>query len=107
MNEVTYVEASRSLAEGMIQNGGNTLTEQIAYGFQKVTSRQPSPAEVATLTKGHNRRLKRYASDLPSANELIQLGESKPDPAIDPVQLAATTTTASILLNLDETITKE
>ncbi|MGK0189692.1 MAG: hypothetical protein ACI9R3_005509 [Verrucomicrobiales bacterium] len=107
MNEVTYVEASRSLAEDMIQNGGGTLAEQISYGFQKATSRQPSPEELATLTKGHNRRLKRYVLDPPSAKQLIQLGESKPDPAIDPAQLAATATTASILLNLDETITKE
>ena len=41
------------------------------------------------------------------AKHLIQQGETKPDETIDPSQLAAMTTTASILLNLDETITKE
>ncbi len=107
MNEVTYVEASRALAEDMIQTGGRTLVEQITYGFRKATSRHPSPKELATLTKGHQRRLTKYLSNAQSAKDLIHQGESTPDPAIDPAQLAATTTTASILLNLDETITKE
>ena len=107
MNEVTYVEASRALAEDMIQTGGRTLADQITYGFRKATSRHPSPEELATLTKGHQRRLTKYLSNAQSATDLIHQGESTPDPAIDPAQLAATTTTASILLNLDETITKE
>ena len=107
LNEITYVEASRSLAEEMIKNGGADLAKQIAYGFSKTTSRQPGQDELATLTKGHQRRLKKYQSDPEAAKNLINQGESKPDPAIDPAQLAAMTTTASILLNLDETITKE
>jgi hypothetical protein len=107
LNEVTYVEASRALAEDMIRTGGDSLAEQITYGFRKVTSRAPSSDELDTLTKGHQRRLKTYQSNAQAADDLIQLGESAPDPDIDSVQLAATTTTASILLNLDETITKE
>ena len=107
MNEVTYVEASRALAEDMIRTGGATVAKQITHGFRKVTSRKPSAEELDTLTKGHQRRLKSYQSNPESASDLIQLGESAPDPAIDPAELAATTTTASILLNLDETITKE
>ena len=107
LNEITYVEASRSLAQDMIKNGGKDLANQIAHGFRKATSRHPEPDELATLTKGHQRRLKKYQSDPEAAKNLINQGESKPDPAIDPAQLAAMTTTASILLNLDETITKE
>ena len=107
LNDVTYVEASRALAEEMIDHGSTDLADQIAYGFQKTTSRRPTEAELSTLTNGHNRRLKRFQSDPDSAKALIKEGESKPSPAIDPAQLAALTTTASILLNLDETITKE
>jgi hypothetical protein len=107
LNDVTYVEASRKLAEDMLQNGGGTPAEQLAHGFRKTTSRQPSASELATLTKGYERRLKRYQSDPESAKNLTLQGDSKADPAIDPPTLAAMTTTASVLLNLDETITKE
>ena len=107
LNEVTYVEASRKLAEDMINHGGRTLAEKIAHGFRKATSRHPSAEELATLTKGFQRRLKRYQSDPEAARKLTALGETKPAPSFDPIQLAAMTTAASVLLNLDETITKE
>ena len=107
LNEITYVEASRSLAEDMINNGGAELANQIAYGFRKATSRQPSTDELATLTKGYQRRLKKFQADPEAAKSLVNQGESKPDPKLAPSELAALTTVASILLNLDETITKE
>ncbi|MGI9240679.1 MAG: PSD1 and planctomycete cytochrome C domain-containing protein [Verrucomicrobiales bacterium] len=107
LNEITYVEAARALAEDMVGNGGDTVAEQITYGFRKATCRQPSASELATLTDGYARRLARYQEDPDAATRLINQGESKPDPTIDAARLAATTTTASILLNLDETITKE
>ena len=107
LNEITYVEASRSLAEEMIRNGGADLANQIAYGFRKTTSRQPGQDELATLGKGYHRRLEKFQADPDAAKSLITQGESKPDPKLDPAKLAALTTVASILLNLDETITKE
>ena len=54
-----------------------------------------SPAEAA------------FRSDVRAAERLIVFGQSKPDPDLDPVQLAAHTMVASIILNLDETVTKE
>ncbi len=48
-----------------------------------------------------------YAADPAQAAKLIAAGESKPDPALRPAELAAWMTVASIVLNLDETITKE
>jgi hypothetical protein len=41
------------------------------------------------------------------AAELLSVGASKSDPRLDPKELAAWTTVASIILNLDETITKQ
>ena len=48
-----------------------------------------------------------FRADRPGAESLLAVGESKADPALDPVELAAYATVASTLLNLDETITKE
>ena len=107
LNEITYVEASRALAQDMMKDGGATLADQIAYGFRKTTSRQPDTGEIETLIAGYQRRLERFQAEPDSATSLINLGESKPDAGLDPTKLAALTTVASILLNLDETITKE
>ena len=107
LNEITYVEASRSLAEQMIQHAPDDLPAQITYGFQKTTARKPTEKELTTLTNGHNRRLEKFKANPAEAKKLINEGDSTPDANLDPIQLAALTTTASILLNLDETITKE
>ena len=107
MNDITFVEASRSLAQDMMKNGGGGIDEQISRGFRKITGRQPSGDELATLRSGYQRRLKRYRAEPDDAIQLITIGESQADPKIDPARLAAMTTTASILLNLDEAITKE
>jgi len=106
MNDVTFVEASRALAEDMVKSG-KTVEQQIAHGFRKITARTPTPDELQTLTKGHARRMERFKADPEAAKSLISQGESKPDANLDPTQLAAMTTTASILINLDEAITKE
>ncbi len=51
--------------------------------------------------------LSRYRQDKTSALKLLSVGEMKPDPKIDPVELAAWTTVARVILNMDETITKQ
>ena len=48
-----------------------------------------------------------FRADRSGAESLLSVGETKADPALDAVELAAYTTVASTLLNLDETITKE
>ena len=107
LNEVTYVEAARKLAERMILEGGATPAERIRYGFVRATGRPPTDAELAVLTRGLDRRLAEYRAKPDAAKQLIALGEAKADAKIDPAELAATTLTANVLLNLDETVTKE
>jgi hypothetical protein len=50
---------------------------------------------------------RRYQSDQASASDLVSYGKSSRNPAIQASELAAYTTVASLMLNLDETITKE
>jgi len=107
LNEVTYVEAARGLAERMFLEGGPSSTERIQFAFQLATSRTPSERELKTLLAGLEQRLVRFQADPESATKLLSVGEKKPASGIDPMELAAYTITASVILNLDETVTKE
>jgi hypothetical protein len=101
MNDVTFLEASRSLAQLMMKNGG------IDYGFRLVTSRVPGARERSVLMNAYNYNLDRFQSDPAAALKLISQGESLRDMTLDPNQLAAWTNVASLLLNLDETVTRQ
>jgi len=107
LNEVTYVEAARKLAERMISEGGATADDRIAWAFRMATSRKPAAEEISVLSKGLAARLERYKKDGEAAKKLITQGASKPDAKFDAAELAAYTMTANVLLNLDEVITRE
>jgi hypothetical protein len=107
LNDLTFVEAARVLAERMMRDGGTTVDERIAYGFRRATARPPNTVEAKVLHDGFDRRLAHFRSAADEARKLIAVGDGKSDAALDPSELAAYATTASIILNLDETITKE
>ncbi len=107
LNEVTYVEAARGLAQLIIRSGGKTPAERIAYAFQRATGRQPTAKEAAILSGGLERQLVRFRGDAAAAKQLLSVGDLKTEPNLDPAELAAYTLTANVILNLDETITKE
>ena len=107
LNDETYVEASRKLAEKMIVEGGATAEARIAYGFRRATAREPDGHELKVLKVGLEQRLLKYRQHVESAKALVSIGDSKSAAGIDPAELAAYATTASVILNLDETITKE
>ena len=107
LNEVTFVEASRALAERMIREGGATAEERIITGYRLASARRPDEKTVATLKAGLDRRLTEFKAAPDSAKAYIAHGTSKPDATINPVELAAYTVTANILLNLDRVITRD
>jgi hypothetical protein len=107
MNDPTYVEAARHLAERMIRDGGSDPASRIRVAFRRAVARPPAAEEVRVLETLARRELDRYRRDRDSARKLLKVGESPSDPAIDPAELAAWTTVASTILTLDETITKE
>ena len=106
LNEVTFVEAARKLAEQSLRQPGNN-DAKLAWTFRKVVRRDATPAELAVLRKGLDKRLATYAADTTLAPKLLAQGLSKAAADLDPNQLAAWTATANILLNLDETVTRE
>lgn len=107
MNDVTYVEASRKLAERMMKEGGATTAERIAHGFRLALARAPGSAEVPVLQNVYEEFLAKYSAAAEDAKQLLAQGESPYDKSLDAAELAAYAGVASLILNLDETITKE
>jgi hypothetical protein len=106
LNEVTFVEAARVLAQRMNDQPNKDLEGKIRWGFRQVTGRYPEQQELDVLVTGYERRVQAYSSDLEAAKKLVAWGESKVVD-IQPSELAALTLTANVLLNLDEVVTKE
>jgi hypothetical protein len=107
MNEVTFVEAARVLAERMMRDGGQTPEERIAFAFRLVTARKPQPGELQVLRDGFHEYQTRYRSDPEAARKLLGIGEFPRDAKLPVEALAAYAAVAETILNLDETITKE
>ncbi|MFB3922122.1 MAG: DUF1553 domain-containing protein [Terriglobia bacterium] len=107
MNDPTYIEAARALAERTLEGAGRNSAQRINYAFRLATSRNPAPQELSILRQLAWRELAHYRRDKEAAAKLLGVGESTYDRKLDPSELAAWTTVASAILNLDETVTKE
>ena len=105
LNETQYVEAARMLAERALRQGGKR-EDRIAFMFRLTTCRQPDAKETVELLAAYRAQKEEYARDPAAAKKFIHVGETKPDPKFDPVEVAAWTMVANVLLNLDEVLTK-
>ena len=88
-------------------NGGADMNARLDYAFKVALARAPRPEERTLMTDYCKQQTDAYRAKPEDATKLLAVGESKPDPALDPVELATWTTMASMLLNLDEAVTKE
>jgi len=107
LNDPAFVEAARSLAERMLLEGGKTVNARLDYGFRLATARDPAPAEIAVLRNELNTELTEFKRHEDRAAALLHNGEAPVNPKLDKQELAAWSTIASVLLNLDETVTKQ
>ncbi len=103
LNDPAFFEAARALARRMRREGGPTLGAQFTYGFRLCTARRPKPAELTRLEALYATELAHYRREAAAAQALA--GDSGPQ--ADSAEVAALTITANVLLNLDETLTKE
>jgi hypothetical protein len=106
MNEPTYVEAARKLAERILSEGGADADARIAFAFRLATARLPQPAEAAVLRRVLGEQLAVFRKDIKAAHKLLQVGEAPRNGRLDVAELAAWSVVASMILNLDETITR-
>ena len=107
MNNVTFLEAARMIGERMLKEGGATPEERIAFGFRLATGRAPSALETTLLVRAFQSQLERFEARPGSAEKYLTQGESPRAKNLTTDQLAAYATIASMMLNLDEVVTKE
>ena len=108
MNDVTFVEAARGLAQRVLSEPeSRSHADRIARAFRLATSRRPTAEEGKILLASLEAQLASYRSDRKAARELVDTGESPLSKGLDSREVAAYTAVASLILNLDETITKE
>jgi hypothetical protein len=106
LNDVTYVETARKLAERVMRETVEP-DDRLLLAFRRVTARPPTGSELSVLRRSLDRNLAEYRGNRASAAKLLQVGEAKPDVRLDAAELAAYATVCRLILNLDEAVTRE
>jgi mono/diheme cytochrome c family protein len=111
LNETLAIEASRALARKTLAEGGKADADRITYAFRRCVGRKPTESETSVLIKLLESQKQRFADGWVSPWEMVT-GSKTDRPAeipkgATPTEWAAYTVVARVLLNLDETITKE
>ena len=106
MNDIQMIEASRHLAERVIGEGGASPESRAAFAFGLATAREPNSRELSALLDVYRGSVEKYRATPEIALELLSAGESKRNESLDPADHAAWTIVASLLLNLDEVLTR-
>ena len=107
LNEVTFVEAARKLAERMLVEGGQTPQSRLSYGMRLVLARRPTDRELNVLDEALKADLAHFQQHADEVAKLLAVGQAKTNPALNPAEVAAYTLAANVLLNLDEFVTRE
>ena len=107
MNDPTYVEAARKLAESVLQEPGLTDVDRLTRMTRLVLVREPTEMERHLLSRLIEEQQTIFSADREAAEKLLAVGESPRDSMLDTPRHAAWTVAASALLNLDEAVTKE
>jgi hypothetical protein len=106
LNDTTFVEAARALAERVMQ-AKQSPEDRIAFAFRRILARSPSSEELALLRVSLDRQKTQYAADPEAAKKLLAVGESKRDESLDAAEHASLTGVCLAILNLDEALSKE
>ncbi|MBC8245538.1 MAG: PSD1 domain-containing protein [Verrucomicrobia bacterium] len=104
MNNKTFVEAARFLAERMMQPEGQPPRQRITEAFRRVTSREPRKAELDLLMNDFRVYQTDFRANEKAASQLLSVGERPRDPNLPAAELAAYSLVANTILNLDEAI---
>ncbi len=103
MNDPTYVEAARALAE-RVMHEAEEPDARISLAFERAAARPPRQEELRLLADLHAERLAVYRADPAAAAQLLKVGDSARDETLDAAEHAAMASVMSVILNLDEVI---
>ncbi len=105
LNDPIFVEAARVLAANIMERGGRTFEKRLNWAYQRALTRDPNAREIEMLRALFDQQLTRYRTDKDGANELLRVGEA-PMPKRNAPELAAWTSIARAILNLNEVVTR-
>ena len=105
--EEDVVHGLVQVAERVMKERRTSAEERIVLAFRLVTARPPTEREAGLLRDALSSYLNDYKGDPEAARKYLSLGESPRDEELDVSELAAYSTLAGLILNLDETITRE
>jgi hypothetical protein len=106
LNDTQFVEAARVLAEKALKEFGGNTRKCIRFAFRRLTGREPDARETSILASLWREQERMFLKEPGRAKQLITVGDSKADPSLDVVKLAATTEVTQAILNLDATVWK-
>ncbi|MFZ9824870.1 MAG: PSD1 and planctomycete cytochrome C domain-containing protein [Gemmataceae bacterium] len=107
LNDITYVEAARMIAENALKSHPQDDSASLQKIFQSILVRLPSDEESGILRKALQQYLEAFEKDSEAAKKFISVGEKPADKTLDSKKLAALGTLALSILNLDEALNKE
>jgi len=107
LNDVTWVEAGRALAERVIKDAGVEPEARLSAAFLRVCGRQPAADDLRILRRSLDRALSTFSAKPELATEFLALGDSPRDATIPAVEHAAYASVCLAIFNLDEALTKE
>lgn len=105
LNDTTYVEAARVLAEHAL-DAETTDPRRLGFVFERVLARAPNAAESGVLIAGLKRHRQHFETTPESAEKFIAVGESKSSSTLPAIERAAWTSLCLAVLNFDETLNK-
>jgi hypothetical protein len=107
LNDPTYLEACRGVAERMFSEANATPDSRLTHAFRLLLARVPKPAELSLLQHSLSQHLAHFKANPQAAKDLLSVGEHRPPTNLHPEELAAYTAVSSAILNSDEWIHKE
>ena len=106
LNDPTWVEAARVLAENSIHQSGE-VSEQITFAFRKVMGRAPREKDLVALQNAFQKQHAFYTDDPTAAQAFVDVGTAPRDKTLDLPKHAALSAVCLAILNLDEAMTRE
>ncbi len=107
LNDPTYLEAARKLAERVMKQESVDPEKQTALAVRLVLVRSAEAKELTVLKEIYQERLAQYQADPSAAEKLLAIGTSAIDATLDRIRLAAMTDVCHVILNLSETVTRK
>jgi hypothetical protein len=106
LNDPVYVEAAQAMARRIVRDGGTTPETRARYALQLCLARPPRAEQIDPIIALYTAEYGRYRKNPSAAAALATEPIGPIPPGMEPADLAAWTTVANVLLNLDGVLTK-